>query len=89
LVGFGHLETHGQQQVMRPSNEELVKWQVSPSSLSQFTNANGVFQDSVLALFRDNKGSLWALAGHSHLGGISVWRGTTIDNLKKTILHKI
>jgi hypothetical protein len=83
LVFFGQPETHGQQQAMPPSYEEVVKWQVSKSSMSQFTNANGVYQDSVLALFRDPKGSLWALAGHSHLGGISVWRGTTIDNLRK------
>ena len=83
LAFFWLPETHGQQQAIPPPDRDLVKWQISPSSLSQFTNANGVYQDSVLALFRDNKGSLWALAGHSHLGGISVWRGTAIDNLKK------
>lgn len=58
-------------------------WKITESSLSQFTNHNGVFQDGVLAFCRDCDGALWLLAGHTNLGGISLWKGSSVDDLVK------
>ncbi|MFC5405166.1 hypothetical protein [Cohnella soli] len=58
-------------------------WQVGETRLTQFTNDNGVYQDGNVALCRDAEGTLWGLVGHVHLGGITLWRGTCIDDLAK------
>jgi len=61
----------------------ILRWIVSESSLSQYTNDNGVYQDGTLAFCRDKDGVLWALLGHSHLGGVSLWKGTSVDDMQK------
>ncbi|GBF74523.1 hypothetical protein PA598K_02873 [Paenibacillus sp. 598K] len=57
-------------------------WQVSATKLTVLTNANGVFQDGNVAMCRDREGVLWALVGHHHLGGITLWRGTSLEDLE-------
>ncbi|MCD9021689.1 hypothetical protein [Cohnella silvisoli] len=59
------------------------RWTVSTTELTQFTNANGVYQDGNVAMCRDKDGVLWALVGHNNLGEITLWRGTCVEDLTK------
>ena len=62
---------------------QLYKYIISEVCDTNFTNRAGVHQDGVLAHARDAHGQFWAVLGHSNLGGISVWKGNSIDDLKK------
>jgi len=48
-----------------------------------FKNENNVYQDGTVPFFRDIDGSLWAMVGHSHMGEICVFKGTTLKDMKK------
>jgi hypothetical protein len=72
----------------RGSSEKRLKWLVSASSMSQFTNANGVWQDGLLGLSRDGQGNLWAFVGHTGIGELSVWEGSTVDDLERKYFVK-
>jgi hypothetical protein len=87
-VCFHVFEAYGQQPDLKPPHEQKLKWLVSASRTSQFTNTNGVWQDGALAVSRDGKGKLWALAGETGIGKISVWEGTTVDNLQRKYFVK-
>lgn len=58
-------------------------WNISEPDETVFTNKNGVYQDGVLAMNRDTKGTYWVIAGHTYLGGVSVWSGDDINSLEK------
>ncbi|MHB9033502.1 MAG: hypothetical protein ACYC6L_10680 [Anaerolineae bacterium] len=58
-------------------------WQISPSRDTRWTNANGVCHDSMIAMGRDRSWRLWALFGHTRVGGITLWNGTSVDDLAK------
>lgn len=60
-----------------------IGWSVSDPKETVFTNRNGVHQDGVLAVSRDKKGKYWVLAGHTYLGGVSVWSGKDIRSMAK------
>ena len=62
---------------------DVSKWLVSRTRQSEFTNANGVYQDGMLALARDRKNTLWAVVGHSRIRGLSVWKGTRAGDLRR------
>lgn len=53
----------------------------SASEISNFTNHNGINQDGNLALCRDMKGNVWAVLGHTNMGGLKIWKGSSVDNM--------
>lgn len=57
-------------------------WQVSKVTLTPFINANGVYQDCILAFRRDSEGSIWLLVGHTNLGTVTRWKGNSVDTMK-------
>lgn len=61
----------------------MTAWHVGETKKTVFTNENGVYQDGVVASCRDASGLLWSVVGHSYLGGISVWSGTSLDRLSR------
>lgn len=74
---------------MTDQEHELIKslaqqgWIISPTQPTQYINANGVCQDGMLPFARDAQGRLWTLLGHSRAGGITLWSGTTVDDMVK------
>lgn len=44
-------------------------------------NKFGVYQDGTTPMWRDADGTLWAMSGHSHMGHIAMFRGTTPDDM--------
>ncbi len=59
-----------------------MKISVTTPVPTQFSNANGVWQDGQLAIAWDKKGTCWAILGHTNLGGITRWRGTCPEDLE-------
>mgnify|MGYP000383178881 CR=1 FL=1 len=52
------------------------------SSTTQFTTANGVYQDGNLAVSRDSSGNLYAILGHTNSGSpLQIWKGTSIIDM--------
>ena len=49
-----------------------------------FCAANGTYQDGTTPMYRDVDGTLWAMSGHSHMGSIGVYRGKSLDDMKKS-----
>lgn len=56
---------------------------ISSVQETNLTNKNGVYQDSLIAYDRDASGRIWAILGHTNLGGISVWSGESLCRLQK------
>ena len=50
---------------------------------SPFLNRFDVYQDGTVPMYRDADDTLWALSGHSHMGHIGVFRGTSLDDMKE------
>ena len=50
---------------------------------SPFLNRCNVYQDGTTPLFRDVDGVLWGMSGHSHMGEIAMFRGTSPDDMEK------
>ena len=48
-----------------------------------FHNSIGIYQDGTTPMYRDVDGSLWAMSGHSHMGHIGMFKGTTLDDMKE------
>ena len=48
---------------------------------SPFLNEVGVYQDGTVPFSRDSNGNLYAISGHSHMGHIGIFKGTSLDNL--------
>ena len=61
----------------------MNNYQLSSVHETNLTNQNGVYQDSLLTYAADRSGRFWALLGHTNLGGISVWSGSSLLDLKK------
>lgn len=57
-------------------------WMVSMVAATPFINANGVYQDSILAFRRDSEDILWVLLGHTNLGGVTLWKGNSVDDME-------
>lgn len=58
---------------------------ISSVQETNLTNKNGVYQDSLIAYDRDASGRIWAILGHTNLGGISVWSGESLCRLQRSI----
>lgn len=48
-----------------------------------FQNKIGVYQDGTTPMYRDVDGKLWAMSGHSHMGHIGMFCGTTLDDMQE------
>ena len=48
-----------------------------------FHNSIDIYQDGTTPMYRDVDGKLWAMSGHSHLGHIGMFCGTTLDDMKE------
>lgn len=48
-----------------------------------FVNKKDIYQDGTTPMYRDAKGQLWAMSGHSHMGHIGMFRGTNLDDLEE------
>ena len=46
-----------------------------------FLNAVGIYQDGTVPFCRDADGTLWAIAGHSNIGHIGMFRGSTLEDI--------
>ena len=50
---------------------------------SPFQQKVGIHQDGTIPLYRDVDGTLWAIAGMSHVGHIAMFKGKTLDDMEK------
>ena len=50
---------------------------------SPFRNAIGIYQDGTTPMYRDTDGKLWAMSGHSHMGHIGMFCGTSLCDLSE------
>ncbi len=48
-----------------------------------FCKDNNVFQDGTTPTYRDVDGKLWAISGHTHMGEIVMFSGTTMKDMQK------
>jgi len=48
---------------------------------SPFLNKVDIYQDGTVPMYRDAQGQLWALSGHSHMGHIGVFKGTSLEDM--------
>lgn len=62
---------------------EGVRFEIAPGGKTVFVNANDIYQDGTLPAWRDEKGMLWALSGHTHLGHIGVFAGQSIHRMRE------
>ena len=60
-----------------------IKFKIGDARYTPFCAANGVYQDGTTPVYRDKDGKLWAISGHSHMGNIVVFCGTSMRDLKK------
>lgn len=56
--------------------------EIGESADTAFVRKNGVYQDGTTPFYRDVDGKLWAITGHSHMGQIGMFCGTTVDNME-------
>lgn len=52
-------------------------------TLTPFVPEEGVYQDGTTPLYRDVDGKLWGITGHTHVGHIAMFAGTTLDDIKQ------
>lgn len=57
--------------------------EVGEKSDSPFLNKIDIYQDGTTPMYRDASGKLWAMSGHSHMGHIGMFCGTTLDDMKE------
>lgn len=48
-----------------------------------FMNKYDIYQDGTVPFYRDKKGKLWGMSGHSHMGHIGMFCGTCLDDMKE------
>jgi len=48
-----------------------------------FVNAVGIYQDGTTPLYRDVDGRLWGMSGHSHVGHIGMFCGTSLEDMRE------
>lgn len=48
-----------------------------------FSSSNNTYQDGTTPCFCDVDGKLWAISGHTHMGEIAMFCGTTIEDMQK------
>ncbi len=62
------------------NNHKLI---IGEKQNTPFHNSIGVYQDGTTPMYRDIDGKLWAISGHSHMGHIGMFCGTTLDDMKE------
>ncbi len=62
---------------------EDCRLMIGECSESPFLNRNDIYQDGTTPMYRDTDGRLWAMSGHSHLGHIGMFCGTTLEDMKE------
>ncbi len=60
-----------------------IKIEIGDEELTSFVNKIDVYQDGTIPMDRDRNGNLYAISGHSHMGHIGMFKGTTVDDLKE------
>ena len=58
-------------------------WQVSPVKKTEYSPDNNLIQDSQVTFWRDKNEKLYSIMGHTNHKAISLWEGSTADNLNK------
>jgi len=48
---------------------------------SPFLNKADIYQDGTVPMYRDSEGTLWAISGHSHMGHIGMFRGSSLEDM--------
>lgn len=48
-----------------------------------FVNSDNIYQDGTTPMYRDKDGKLWAMSGHTHVGEIAMFAGSSLDDIKK------
>lgn len=56
---------------------------VGEKRTSPFVNEAGIYQDGTVPFCRDKQGMLWAMSGHSHMGHIGVFCGSSLADMKE------
>lgn len=59
-----------------------MKIEIGESFKTPFANEVGVYQDGTVPLYRDVDGRLWGMSGHSHMGHIGMFCGTTLKDMR-------
>ena len=62
---------------------EDYQFLIGNSEETPFMNKYDIFQDGTTPMYRDIKGKLWAMSGHSHMGHIGMFCGNSINDLKE------
>ncbi len=57
--------------------------QIGAKSESPFMNRDDIYQDGTTPMYRDVDGKLWAMSGHSHMGHIGMFCGTSLSDMKE------
>lgn len=58
-----------------------IQIKIDDRKTTPFLNANDIYQDGTTPMYRDADGTLWAMSGHSHMGHIGMFSGTSTDDL--------
>ena len=66
--------------------EQKINIVIEESMPTVFANQDRIYQDGTTPMYRDKDGSLWAMSGHSHMGEIAMFKGTTLDDIQKVYL---
>lgn len=48
-----------------------------------FMQKYNIYQDGTTPMYRDADGKLWAMSGHTHVGHIAMFAGTSLDDIKQ------
>ncbi len=57
--------------------------QICESLETPFQRDKQIYQDGTTPMYRDTDGTLWAMSGHSHMGHIAMFKGTSLDDLEQ------
>ena len=56
---------------------------IESEGTTPFRRDKDIAQDGTTPMYRDKDGKLWAMSGHSHLGHIGMFCGTSLDDLEE------
>lgn len=59
-----------------------IKIKIDSQMETAFAQKTGIYQDGTTPMYRDVDGKLWAMSGHSHMGHIGMFSGTSLDDIE-------
>ena len=62
---------------------ETHKIEFSEKTATVFSPEEKIYQDGTTPMYRDVDGKLWAMSGHTHVGHIAMFCGTSLDDIKQ------